>query len=72
MIPRQPIAVISDMRHVGVKAPEGAEYLGARIEHGGRILIWRVGETVVEQPCQHRNVNVTARRRAMHIVKETE
>lgn len=58
------------MKHFGVTAPDGAEYLGSRRGEGGRILIWRLDDgTVTEQRCPVFNLTPGAKRRAFRIVR---
>jgi hypothetical protein len=65
-----PLIVLADMRRAGIEPPDEGEFLGTRLEDGGRIVVWRVGEhAIVEKRVPLYNVGVAARRRAFRIVK---
>jgi hypothetical protein len=58
------------MRRAGIVAQAGAEYVGARLEGGSRILLWRLADgTVTEQRCPVFNLKVAARRRGIRIMR---
>lgn len=67
---RPPIGIQADMMRNGLKAPAGAEYLGARVDGGSRVLLWQLEDrNVIEQRCPIVNLTVLKRRGRLRIVK---